>query len=470
MAESVVLPTDAYDEWSAAEPAGRLAPLLHAWWRLPGAPLATRGPAGEPAPAALTRTGYADVIVELRHEMLRAARDLPSDRGMVGDEGLVRIVAWRVPLLVAALDDPDDLLTALWRETRLLGLVAHGAVTPLGRALIDGDDAALTAAAHDLLPPAVSTALFQADLTAVVPGTPATSLAMLLDAAADRESRGGAAIWRFSPASIRRAFDAGTRQAELLDGLRGFASGGALPQPLEYLVADIARRHGQLRVRTVACVIRGNDEALLAEIAAVRSLAPLKLALLAPTVLASGKPLNETLAALRAAGYAPVGESRDGTPVVERATRRRATGPRPRGAVGVPRTRPSTVAAEPADPLAVATALLSGPPASVNEPASVHEPASVDVASEGPAGGEDDTESVISQYAPQLSGAEQRILSHAVEHGARVKIHYTNAQGNPSTRVIEPLGLYGHVVEAWCHLREDERMFALERIDAVSPA
>jgi predicted DNA-binding transcriptional regulator YafY len=82
----------------------------------------------------------------------------------------------------------------------------------------------------------------------------------------------------------------------------------------------------------------------------------------------------------------------------------------------------------------------------------------------------DNPEAAITHFATQLSAGEQRILSYAVTHGTPVEIHYTNAQGNASARVIEPLGVYGNHVEAWCRLRDDERMFALDRIDAVAPA
>ena len=60
---------------------------------------------------------------------------------------------------------------------------------------------------------------------------------------------------------------------DLVAALRGIAVGESLPQPLEYLVFDVARRHGEVRVRAVGCVIRAEDPALLAEIAAHRGLA-----------------------------------------------------------------------------------------------------------------------------------------------------------------------------------------------------
>ncbi|HET6214533.1 MAG TPA: helicase-associated domain-containing protein, partial [Micromonosporaceae bacterium] len=303
-----VLPTDGYDAWRGQEPAGQLPPVLRGWWRLAAAPLATRGANGEPLPAALTRTAYGEIIVALRHELIRSVADLPAGHGLADPGELVSMVTWRAPLLVGAIADAGDLVGGLCREATQLGVVAHGALTPLGRALLDGDTKLLARAATELLPAAVGEALFQADLTAVVPGTPAAALAGLLDSVADRESHGGAAIWRFSPASVRAALDAGQTADELLAALRTVAAGTTLPQPLEYLVADVARRHGQIRVREAACLIHADDPALLAEIGAVRGLAPLHLALVAPTVLASSAGAAQTLAALRAAGYAPVRE------------------------------------------------------------------------------------------------------------------------------------------------------------------
>lgn len=494
IAEKAVLPTQEYDAWREHEPAQRLVPLLTQWWRLPAAPLAASSPAGEAPPAALSRTPFGDLIRDVRQELLRTAADLPPGRGVTAEAALVEPLSWRAPLLIDTLDEPADLPTAAWREARLLGLVAHGALTPLGRALLEdaegppdpttGADPAVARVAGELLPAAVATALFQADLTAVVPGTPTAALAALLDSAADRESRGGASTWRFSPASVRRALDAGTDAGTLLASLTAAAVGAALPQPLGYLVGDVARRHGQVRVRPVACVIRGEDPALLAEIVAVRSLAPLRLVLLAPTVVGSGKPVAETLAALRAAGYAPVGEADDGSPLVERQPQRRATAKRRTPPVPARRTAPakarrgggakpdgtrSTAAGTRAGPGELARALLAGPVPTDAEP----EPARVSAGARGRTVARpdpDDTQSVVTAFAPQLSAGERRLLTHAIDHGLPVKIKYTNAQGNASTRVIEPLEVYGRVVEAWCHLREEERMFALDRIDAVAPA
>jgi predicted DNA-binding transcriptional regulator YafY len=82
----------------------------------------------------------------------------------------------------------------------------------------------------------------------------------------------------------------------------------------------------------------------------------------------------------------------------------------------------------------------------------------------------DSPQETIQQLAPQLSRIQARLLADAVEHGTPIRIEYTNAQGTPSRRVIEPLDLDGHLLEAFCHLRDDERVFALDRIESVSPA
>jgi hypothetical protein len=442
-----VLLTQAYDEWLGGEPGDRLVPLLAAWWLMPAVPL-------QEGSVPLVREMTGRLGGELRQKLLQSVTDLPAGQRLVDETELGAVLHWRLPLLIQAFAEPDEYIRPLWTEAGLLGVVAHNAPTELAAALVAGDPEALRAAAHKLLADAVPEAIFQADLTAVVPGIPAGALADLLDSVADRESRGTASTWRFCAASVRRALDRGHRAGELTERLRAVAVGGALPQALEYLLTDVARGHGRVRVRQVSCVVRADDPALLAEIAATRALSRLGLSVLAPTVLGSASPVDETLAALRAAGYAPVGEDSDGAPKLERVTGHRAGRPSP-----APR-RPALVPpTEPADPLALATALLAAP---VPDSSAPREP-SPD--SEPPG-----TLATVEAYAPQLNPAEQRLLAYAIDAGRAVEIHYTNGQGGRSVRVIEEIELLGGAVEAWCRLREDERMFMLDRIDAVAPA
>jgi hypothetical protein len=536
-----VLPTGEYDAWCAAEPAGRLVPLLRTWLTLPAAPLADLGPGNGPAPAALTRDPTSLLAYDLRPQLLGVLNAVPDDQGLAGDPeaSLAALLRWRAPMSISPGLDIGPLVAGVWREASLLGIVAHGMLTPLGRALCrdpqatadvlparEGSPAAgammtpdtiapettpaatLDEVAEGLLPASVRTAMFQADLTAVVPGVPAAALAALLDGAADLESRGGATTWRFSQASVRRALDSGLEPPTLLAGLRAIAVGGALPQPLEYLVGDVARRHGAIRVREVKCVLHATDPALIAEVVGARALAALQLTALAPTVVASAAPAEETLAALRAAGYAPVGESADGSTRIERVAPHRAPGRRrsPTRPARPGRTGRILMSSGPAlDLRALAAALLAAPagaagpqpPAGRRTPhpgGLAVDPAQLalelglpgwdadDLAAEEPddlsgyldqAEEHDELEEAaayIVRFATQLSHEEQVLLLASIDDGAPLKISYTNAGGESSVRVIEPLGLDNHRLVAWCTLRDEERMFSLDRIHAVSPA
>ena len=217
-------------------------------------------------------------------------------------------------------------------------MVADGALSSLGVELLAATaradpEAALTAAVAGVIPAPSTTATFLPDLTAVVAGAVARDLGRLLDEAAEAESRDTASTWRFSPASVRRSLDGGRSAESLLAALAEVAE-NPLPQPLEYLVRDVARRHGELEVLPAGCCVRVADAALAAEVAAHRALAPLGLRLLAEIVLVSAKPAAETVAALRAAGYAPVRRDERGEAVLERVSVRRAApfpARRPRG-------------------------------------------------------------------------------------------------------------------------------------------
>jgi Helicase conserved C-terminal domain len=459
-----VLPTPAYDEWRTGDPADRLVPLLAAWWLLPAVPL--RGDA-----VPLLREPAGRLGGELRHRLLQSVAAIPAGGRIADETELGTVLHWRLPLLIEAFAEPAEYIGPLWSEARLLGVVAHGAATDLAAALAAGDPEALRCAAGKLLDRAVPEAIFQADLTAVVPGIPAGPLAELLDSVADRESRGTASTWRFTAASVRRALDAGERADELAEALRTISVGGGLPQALEYLLRDVARGHGRIRVRPVGCVLRADDPALLAEVAATRSLSRLGLSVLAPTVLGSTAAPAETLAALRAAGYAPVGEDTGGAPRLERLPGRRAvpSGPPGRSARS---GRPAPAAPRRSDPLALATALLAGAAGDGPGRSGARAPEQPELGADEPepAAAPAGTLASVAAHADQLNPAAQRLLAYAIDHRGPVEIHYTNAQGGHSIRVIEEIELLGGAVEAWCRLRGDERMFMLDRIEAVAPA
>jgi hypothetical protein len=85
-----------------------------------------------------------------------------------------------------------------------------------------------------------------------------------------------------------------------------------VPQGLTYLIDDVARRHGQLRIGMAASFVRCDDPTLLAQAVAVAA-ETLQLRALAPTVAVSPAPIAEVLAALRGAGFAPAAEDSSGS-------------------------------------------------------------------------------------------------------------------------------------------------------------
>lgn len=314
----------AYDQYAAAEPADQLLGLVQTWLQMPACPLAPPEP-GTPDRALSWAADEEDLLVGMRSAVLRMLDELVAEGRAVTAEAVTRQFVWRQPMLAEdATDGLDRYLTGIWREAHAIGLLAHGTPTALCRRAVAGQHDELRETAAAMVPAVQATVVLQNDLTAVVTGTPSTALLALLDGMADPESRSGAWTWRFSPGSVLRAFDAGAGAPELLERLREVAAGGRLPQALGYLIEDVARRHGQVRVQPVGCCLCADDEALLTEILHTRSLGSLGLVRLAPTVLASAKPQAETLSALRRAGFAPAGTNADGTPAIERIPQRRA--------------------------------------------------------------------------------------------------------------------------------------------------
>ncbi|MEW2508814.1 helicase C-terminal domain-containing protein [Streptomyces sp. NPDC046870] len=452
-----VATTDAYDTWAESEPAERLPVLLHAWWALGLTPTQARDNDDKALPA-LAATPSCAGCLHARKGLLTAASLLPAGQGAKNAAELGPLGHWSRPLAEALPQDATPFATVI-REAELLGILARGALSPIGAALLADSTEELADACHRLLPTATTTARFGSDLTAVVTGTPAARLVTLLDSVADRETSGTASLWRFSPASLRRALDAGHSPDSIEADLAAVAA-GPLPQPLSYLITDTARSHGRIRIASAACVIHGEEPALLSEIAIHRKLSGLGLRHLAPTVLVSRTPLEKTLAALRNEGYAPVAETTDGTVRVERLRSPRATAPvpPPRRAVSRPSTSSRTTATpKQAEPAELATRLAGAPLAHpAPDPGN-----SIPFAT--------DTEEIIAGYAPHIPHADVRQLAHAVDSGTAVTIEYVATTGSRTIRTVSGLDLDPPYLYAWCHLRDAERVFTLSRIHGVMP-
>ena len=176
----------------------------------------------------------------------------------------------------------------------------------------DGDPEALLDVAGQLLAPATRHRSVRLRPDGDGRRSPTAAVSALLDSCADRESRGAAVVWRFSPASVRRAMDEGAAADELVAGADRRSPRPTCRRPLTYLIGDVHRRHGSLVVQPALCCVRSADEALLIEVAAHRSLRTLRPHLLAPTVIAFQAEPTVVLGALRAAGYLPVPADEDG--------------------------------------------------------------------------------------------------------------------------------------------------------------
>ncbi|MBB5119450.1 DNA-binding protein [Streptomyces eurocidicus] len=474
-------PTPAYDEWL-------LLPAEQRWTRLATAWLAatrTAGPVGGRDAKARTLAALGPDLdrapaPEVRHRVLALLATLPQG-GSVTPETLLGRLRWERPPRGAVTGGApagrpgtagapphaphDDLRSrlALWTltEAEMLGVTNRGALTDHGRALLGAGGtegapwrpageaelgaAAVRAAARlaPLLPEPLDHVLLQADLTAVAPGPLRRPLAQTLGVLADIESKGGATVYRFTPGSVRRALDAGRTATDLKTFLTEH-SRTPVPQPLSYLIDDVARRHGHLRVGAASSYVRCDDEAMLAEILADRRSAPLRPRRLAPTVLAAQVPPDALLDGLRAMGYAPAAESAEGDVVVTRADAHRTP----------PRTAPTPVPEGPPvpDPTllgAAVRAIRAGDMASTAERKPTAAPAS---------GGLPRTTS-----ADTLATVQAAVLT-----GAAVWIGYVNAEGAASQRVIAPVRVEGGFVTAYDHTADEIRTYPLHRITGVA--
>ncbi|MFF9583075.1 helicase-associated domain-containing protein [Streptomyces achromogenes] len=295
-----------------------------------------------------------------------------------------------------------------------------------------------------LLPEPLDHVLLQADLTAVAPGPLRRPLADMLGVLADVESKGGATVYRFTPASVRRALDAGRTAADLHAFLTEH-SRTPVPQPLAYLIDDVARRHGHLRVGAASAYVRCDDDALLNEILADKRAAALRLRRLAPTVLAAPADPATLLEGLRAMGYAPAAESAEGDVLIARAHAHRTP----------PRAAPEPVPDGPPPPdatllAAAIRAIRAGDLAATTPRKPVGEPL---------AGGE----------LPRTSSAETlATVQAAVLTGDSLWIGYVNAEGAASQRVISPVRVEGGFVTAYDHTADEVRTYPLHRITGVA--
>jgi len=432
------LPTRSSDSWRSLPPEQRWVPVAQAWLDLPRQP-ALAGTRDErdhvlaPLSDDLTRVGAA----ESRRRTLDALAGRGPGNAPTADS-VVAWLAWQAPRRGGG--RRDEAVRWALAEAESLGLTGRGALTSYGAALLAGGDAASLLGAR--LPAPLDQVLLQADLTAVAPGPLEPALAGELALVADVESAGGATVYRITPQSVRRALDSGRTAAEL-HRLFADRSRTPVPQALTYLVDDVARRHGGLRVGTAQAYLRCDDESLLGELVSDKQSRDMRLRRLAPTVVVSPVRPRELLEMLRSAGYAPVQEGPDGSVIVVADERRRAPD-RPYPLRSPPLARLPTER----QLVAAVTQLRAGDRAAQ---ALGRLPAD-------------------RARGPELtSAATLELLQQAARDGQQVWLSYVDSAGNPTSRVVQPTSVGGGYLRAEDDRTETMHTFALHRITAAAP-
>ena len=434
-----ILPTHQFDIWLTQNASVKWQLLASAWLstsRVSGlvgkegsknvAPL---GPELDRSSAATTRR----LTLTLLQENSQIAVDIDS---------LFAAATWLAPAKRAGGLQKDYIIWAM-REAEWLGITGQGVLSSYGADFLTGGDS--TSVDTDL-PKAVDHILIQSDNTAIAPGPLEHEVAQELALIADVESRGGATVFRFSEGSIRRGLDHG-RTGEEISKFLAKTSKTPMPQPLEYLIADVAKKHGKLRVGNTASFIRCEDSALITQILGDKRLDVLGLRKIAPEVLICGHDATEAMNILRSCGYLPAAEDSRGLLLSGPRIQRAQTKARPPRIIGE-YERPDEIAIEGA-----LRALRTG------EKSSRKQSTMRNIATEAlgslPRSTANETLELLSDY---LQNQPTKSLS----------IGYADNNGLVSHRIIDPLKLSAGSLVARDHATGEVQTFRIARITGVA--
>ena len=439
------VPTDQYDAWLGLHTAEQWTDLVTAWLDLPR--LAS---IADQKTQVLSADRDRRAIPVLRRQVLDLLAAAP-DGASVSAESIRLVLDDRQPRRAGELRRLTIAAT-LW-EAGELGLLGAGALSTAGRLLLDspagppGERRArenrAQAALQAALPADVGHVLIQADLTVVAPGPLVSHVARALRLLADVESRGHATVYRISEDSIRRALDAGWDAASI-HALLDEISRTAVPQPLAYLIDDVARRHGAVRTGNALGYVRSDNADTLTALLGDRRLRALGLSRIADTVLISQAPASEVIESLRGAGYAPAAESPDGQVLIRRPEDRRTRALR---AASITSRR------APEDGLisAAVRSLRAGDHANSDRRGAT---------TPGPAGSLD---------LPSLSAAAIVMrLRSAIAENRPLWIGYADPDGVVTQQIVDPIRVAAGVLTAFDHRVEQVRSFAVSRVTGLA--
>lgn len=443
-------PTEWYDEWSTRPPAHRWAHLALAWRDTTRAPSLAGTRIDGSVVNVLSKESVWPLMRARRADALTALADLEPGSAPTSDD-VDALLRWKRPLrlLAGAPTRADDVL----REAAWLGVTGRGALTTAARALLDVPaDASAESSAPAVetvaeimassMPRPVSQVMLQGDLTAIAPGPLTEEVATFMRRSADVESRGAATVFRFTEASLRRLLDHGVSSNEALESLRRHSM-TPVPQALEYLLGDVARRYGHLRVGSIGSYVRSDDEGALDALVADSGLTSLQLRRIAPTVCVSPLPAATLLDILREHRHAPVAETSDGGVVVRSETVRRSP---------VPSTRSAPVRVVPldADEAAALTARMRDGEERAVRPT------------------EHDERTRIPSSDPTVT---LTALQEAAADRVPVWIGYVDASGDIKRALLRPTSVSGGRVSGQLGDKAaTTRSFSIHRITGVAPA
>ena len=326
----------------------------------------------------------------------------------------------------------SEYISYIRREAEWFGITGQGAISSFGKAFNEERELGITAA----LPKPVDHIMIQSDNSAIAPGPLEIEIANELGTLADIESRGGATVYRFSEGSIRRGLDHGKTGDQIRDFLKQISK-TPIPQPLDYLITDVSKRHGRLRVGVSSTYIRCEDEGIVQQILHDKKLEDIHLRKLAPQVLISDNDLHDLTNALRDAGYLPALENDEGILISAPTVARAKSRPRPPRVI-VELTRPETKLIT-----AAVRALRAGEKASVNKPKDI----------------------------PRTTANETlELLNQYIEEQASLAIGYADTNGGVSQKLIDPISISLGTLVARDHGTGEIAYFRIPRITGVAPA
>jgi hypothetical protein len=434
-----ILPTTNFDIWLTQRPSDKWLTLASAWLstsRVSGLVGNEDSKNVAPLGPELDRVNAASV----RSLVLSLLRD--HRNGAITPDSMVAIASWHRPSKRIGGIHPSHILYTL-RESEWLGVTGQGVISDYGLALIE--QSSLEQIDSDL-PDDVDHILIQSDNTAIAPGPLAQEVAQEMALLADVESRGGATVFRFTDSTIRRALDHGKTGDEITKFLKA-TSKTPMPQPLEYLIADVAKKHGKLRVGSTTSFIRCEDQSVIVAILSDKKLDGMGFRKIAAEVLISDLEVDDAVNVLRNAGYLPAIEDSKGILLSGARIMRSQSKARPPRIVGEIDT-PTDIVLEGA-----VRVLRTG------EKSSHRQSTLRNISS-----------SALGELPRTTANETLELLSHHLTHSAdkSLSIGYADNNGLISHRIIDPLKLSAGTLLARDHATGEITTFRIARITGVA--